>query len=390
MNFFSFMNAFDLGPQNYNDPSLGHGREFNDFNRTYTKQIGQQLKTLQDTGIPDVSSVKEAMDTSDPNVGVQTRKTDQISELEDEFSKKLSEYNAAYKLFSEAVLKTNKADKEIQQYFGQAITSGDGNYSYVNDYGYTHKYSTDAWSNNTDSCPQDPLSVDQSISSTLKNGPEMGSGQPCGVAGKNIQNDTTKEYAWVDIKGYKHVYSSDLWASKSASCDVPATTVSDTEYKAIPSGGNMTSTDKCIQLDIDPALWNKIMKLNDELLVLSEKLATQLGKLVLQDVELQVALQESQKQLAQTNQSLQSDRSALGNYQTTIVTAGAEQEDTAILQRMRYLQLLAWMFLSITVLSLTAHAFMAPTSKTSDVIGLIFGIVLLFVIVKLLWNKYNY
>ena len=109
MNFSSLMNAFGLGSQNYNDPSLGQGRQLNDFNRTYTKQIGPQLKKLQETGIPGVSSVTEAMDASKPNVGVQTRKTDQVSELEDQFSKKLAEYNAAYKLFSEAVLKTNKA-----------------------------------------------------------------------------------------------------------------------------------------------------------------------------------------------------------------------------------------------------------------------------------------
>jgi len=389
MNFSSLLNAFGLGSQNDNDPSLGQGRQLIDFNRTYTKQIGPQLKQLQETGIPGVSSITEAMDASKPNVGVQTRKADQVSELEDQFSKKLAEYNVAYKLFSEAVVKTNTADKEIQQYFGQVVTSGDGNYSYVNDYGYTHKYSTDAWSNNADSCPQDALSIDQSLASNMKSGPEMGSGQPCGIAGSNIQNDTTKEYAWVDIKGYKHVYSSDLWASKSASCDVPAIVISDSEYKAIPSGGNITSTDKCLQLDIDPALWNKIMSLNDELLVLSEKLAQQLGKLVVQDVELQVALKESQKELAQTNQSLQSDRSALGQYQTTIVTAGAEEEDTALLERMRYLQLLAWMFLLVTILSLTAHAFVAPASKVSDIIGLIFGILLLFVISKWLWNKYR-
>lgn len=390
MNFSSLMNALGLGSQNYNDPSLDQGRQLNDFNRTYTKQIGPQLKQLQDTGIPGVSSVTEAMDASKPNVGVQNRKADQVSELEDQFSKKLAEYNAAYKLFSEAVVNTNTADKEIQQYFGQAVTSGDGNYSYVNDYGYTHKYSTDAWSNNADSCQQDAISIDKSLASQMKSGPAMGSGQPCGIAGSNIQNDTTKEHAWVDIKGYKHVYSSDLWASKSASCDVPATVLSDSEYKAIPSGGNMTSTDKCLQLDIDPALWNKIMILNDELLALSKKLAQQLGKLVIQDVELQVTLQESQNEIAQTTQSLQNDRSALEHYQTTIITAGAEQEDTALIQRMRYLQMLAWMFLLVTVLSLTAHAFVSPASKVSDVIGLIFGIILLFVIANWFWNKYRY
>lgn len=390
MNVTSLMNAIGLGSKNDNDPSLGQGRELKYFNRSYTKQIGPQLQLLQETGIPGVSSVVEAMDDSQPSVGVQQRKKDNVSQLEDQFSKKLAEYNAAYKLFSEAVVKTNTVDKEIQQYFGQAITSGDGNYSYVNDFGYTQKYSTDAWANNSDSCPQDALTIDQSLASQMKSGADMGVGQPCSIAGNNIQNDKTKEYAWVDIKGYKHVYSSDLWASKATSCNVAAIPVSDAEYNAIPSGGSMTSTDKCLQLDIDPALWDKIMRLNDELLVISEMLAAELGKLVVQDVELQVAIKESQNQVAQTSQSLQYDRQAMGAVQNNIITTSAEQQDTALLERMNYLHLLAWMFLVVTVLSLTAHAFVAPTSKVSDVIGLIFGIILLFVIVNWLWNKYRY
>jgi len=390
MNISSLINDIGLTSNNDTDPSLGQGREFKDINRTYTKQIGPHLKRMQDSGIPGVSTIMEAMDHSSPNVGVQTRKQDEISELEDQFSKKLAEYNSAFRLFSEAVVKTNNNDKEIQQYFGQAITNGDGNYSYVNDYGFTHKYSTDAWSNNAESCPQDPLTIDESIANQLKSAEDMGVGQPCGIAGNNIQNDKTKEYAWVDIKGNKHIYSSDLWASKSASCNVPAITISDSEYNAIPSSGNMTSTDKCLQLDIDPALWNKIMRLNDELLALSEKLAEELSKLVIQDVELKVALDESQKQIYQTSQSLKNDRSSLGTYQTTIITTNAEQEDTYLLQNMRYLHMLAWFFLVITVLSLTAHAFVAPSSKVSDVIGLIFGMILLFVIANWLWNKYRY
>lgn len=390
MNITSLMNAIGLGSKNDNDPSLGQGRQLKYFNRSYTKQIGPQLQLLEETGIPGVSSVVEAMDDAQPNVGVQQRKKDNVSQLEDQFSKKLAEYNAAYKLFSEAVVKTNTADKEIQQYFGQAITSGDGNYSYVNDFGYTQKYSTDAWSNNSVSCPQDALTVNQSLASQIKSGAAMGVGQPCSIAGNNIQNDKTKEYAWVDIKGYKHIYSSDLWASKATSCNVPAIPISNAEYNAIPSGGSMTTTDKCLQLDIDPALWDKIMRLNDELLAISEMLAAELGKLVVQDVELQVAIKESQNQVSQTSQSLQSDRQAMGAVQNNIITTSAEQEDTALLQRMNYLHLLAWLFLVVTVLSLTAHAFVAPTSKVSDIIGLIFGIILLFVIVNWLWNKYRY
>ena len=128
MNISSLMNAIGLGSTNDNDPSLGQGRQLRDFNRTYTKQIGPHLQRLQNTGMPGIGSVMEAMDDSNPNVGIQRRKQDKVTDLENEFSKKLAEYNAAYKLFSEADVKTNTADKEIQQYFGKAITSEDGNY----------------------------------------------------------------------------------------------------------------------------------------------------------------------------------------------------------------------------------------------------------------------
>jgi len=77
--------------------------------------------------------------------------------------------------------------------------------------GFTHKYSTDAWSNNNASCPTDAITVDTTTYNTFHTGPDMGQGQPCSIAGKNIKNSTTNEYAWVDIKGYKHIYSSTLW-----------------------------------------------------------------------------------------------------------------------------------------------------------------------------------
>ena len=61
------------------------------------------------------------------------------------------------------------------------------------------------------------MTVSKDLMAKFQIGSIMGKGQPCDVAGKNVQNTKTKEYAWVDIKGKKHVYSDKLWKKKNES-----------------------------------------------------------------------------------------------------------------------------------------------------------------------------
>lgn len=393
MRFLSFLNDLGIVPnkdtQVENDPSLRQGQTLNDYNRHYIRKEVPNLNALQNTGIPGVGSVIEAMDVSSPKVQTTARPNDDISKLEDKFNTSLTKYNATYKLFSESVLATNKTDKQIQQYFGQAITSSDGNYAYINDYGFTHKYSTDAWSNNNVSCPTDAITIDTTTYNAFNDGPDMEQGQPCSIAGKNIKNSITNEYAWVDIKGYKHIYSSTLWKKKSPSCDVDVVSLNDDEYNAIPNGGNMTSTDTCMQLDIDPAIWNQLMKQNDELLSISTQLSEKLQDMVKQDIALQGALSETQQQLGQTIQKVTKDRSQLNNINKTFITIDAEEEDTNLNKRVQYAHMVVWFILLLTILSLTAHAFLSSQSNTGDVLGVIFSLIFLFIIVRWVRNKFS-
>jgi len=391
MRFLSFLNDLGIVPnkdtQVENDPSLRQGQTLNDYNRHYIRKEIPNLNALQNTGIPGVGSVIEAMDVSSPKVRTTVRPKDDISKLEDKFNTALTKYNATYKLFSESVLASNKTDKQIQQYFGQAITSSDGNYAYINNYGFTHKYSTDAWSNNNASCPTDAITVDTTTYNTFHTGPDMGQGQPFSIAGKNIKNSTTNEYAWVDIKGYKHIYSSTLWKKKSPSCDVDVVSLKDEEYNSIPNGGNMTSTDTCMQLDIDPAIWDQLMKQNNELLSISTQLSEKLQYMVNEDNALQGALSETQQQLGQTIDKVTNDRSQLNNINKSLVTIDAEQEDTNLNKRLQYAHMIVWFILLLTVISLTAHAFVSSQSKAGDILGLIFALIFLFIIVRWLWSK---
>lgn len=388
MKITSFLNDLGIIPNVDKDPSLRQGEKLIDYTNGYKKDVLPSIGLMEETTMPGVGSVVEAMDTQRPKVAVPHNNNDEITQLEDEYNKTLVEYERTYQLFSENVLEMRKKQKDTSKYFGQAITSSDGNYKYVNDYGFTHKYSTNAWANNSPTCPSDAITVDDKLLKQFHKGPDMGEGQACGIAGKNIQNQDTNEISWVDIQGRRHIYSEDVWKTKEATCNVPIVKLSAIEYNAIPEGGAMKSTDSCLQLDIDPAIWSKLMKLNDKLLMLSEVLATKLAELVIEDVELQMALQNMQNKLSQTVTKIKTDRNNIHNYQATMVTTSGELEDATLNQRMRYIQMIAWFFALIAVVALTVRAYTSDGSKLMDYVGVIFAIIIIWVVSHWVYKHY--
>ena len=77
------------------------------------------------------------------------------------------------------------------------------------------------------------------------------------MAGKVIKNTDTDEQAWVDIKGYKHIFPEGTKMSTSCA-EVNIIKISSSDYNLIPSGNSMSSTEECLALDVNPGLWKKI------------------------------------------------------------------------------------------------------------------------------------
>ena len=111
----------------------------------------------------------------------------------------------------------------------------------------------------------------------------MNTGQPCFIAGKIIKNDTSGEYAWVDLKGIKHIYTSEVWKNKHDTCKIKIVSLNDTDYKAVPGGSNMTKYNPCMKLDIDPKNFLQLLKINDELISLAKELSQSMDKIVSND-----------------------------------------------------------------------------------------------------------
>ena len=116
--------------------------------------------------------------------------------------------------------------------------------------------------NNDNSCPSVAVPYIGHLNAFNKGTP-MNMGQPCNIAGKNIVNTDTKEEAWVDIKGIKHPYSSNI---KSSTCSKKTTiNLSKEQYDNIPTGSTMRETDQCVTLDVNPTLWAKLQSLNTQM-----------------------------------------------------------------------------------------------------------------------------
>ena len=394
MNFISFLNDLGIIPNKgtcyEKNASLNQGQEFMDYNRMHLRKERNGTKSIQKTTMPGVTSIIENMQNMKPNASTQSN--NKVMQIEKEFNKTLAEYQVVYKDFTEQVLKSNKNDKEIKQYFDQIVTTGDGNYSYVNDYGFTQKYSTDAWSANAENCPNDPMTVSKDLMAKFQIGSIMGKGQPCDVAGKNVQNTKTGEYAWVDIKGKKHVYSDKLWKKKNESCNIPAISLSDAEYKAIPSGGNMRPTDECIQLKVDPRTLLKMNKLNDKMEKLAKEMIVEIDHLAIEDVELNMAMNEQRALLNNHITKINKDRDQINFYKQDAITVMAEEEDSFLRERSTQLHFFAWFFLVITIFALLMHTFLRPRARSStiDNVVVVIGLVFIFVVCKAIYDKYYY
>lgn len=357
-----------------NEPSLIQGKEIIKINKKYTQQATKSLASLQTTGIPGVNSLVEAMDTSNPRVGVRARKLDSFSIIEDEFNRKLVKYTATYKLFIESLIKTINNDKNIQQYFGQAVTTSDGNYSYINDYGYTHKYSTDAWSNNNVSCPSTAININDVVYNSFRSGLNMRMSQPCGIAGKNIQNITTKEFAWVDIKGIKHIYSSELWKNKNETCNIETINLNNDDYNAVPSGGNMTQVNTCTHLNIDPLIWSQLTSENKELIELSKQIVLKLKS----DSNINNG---KEKKLLSIINKLSKQHDKLKTINKNITFIDAKYEESYYTQRLYYIQLISLIIFFIIILFLIIYLLIfSEISSLNIVICFILVVLSLFTI----------
>ena len=342
-----------------NDPSLKQGLQYDKYQKDYLDASRYEL--LERSTTSGLSSVIESMAASNSNNNTTSESMESmksISNLDNQFQQLLSEYTNTLRLLNQEVVTKQDNLGTAKNLLGKVVTNTDADKIYVNNFGFTHKYSRDAWNSNDKSCPSDPTQDNGSLSK-LQEGPDMGIGQVCGAAGKNIQNVQTKEMAWVDIKGYKHVYSADIWNNRSNNCGKRETiSLNNDQYNAIPSGSPMTSTDVCRNLDVDPKLYLRLLKINKQLESLAVQLVEEIDRLEVTDAYLNAELQKQRSEINSHLDNLSSDRTTLQRLDNNYVTITAQQDDSKLKYTAENYEFIAWGLTALAIGGITFRQIM--------------------------------
>jgi hypothetical protein len=388
---FSFKNDLGIIPNEgtsyENDANLLQGQQFMEYARVYSSSIKPHLYKLQLTSSPALQSIVEALYGSDSINAKNNNIKTVVTNTETEFNKTLSEYSDTYKELSKELLAINAKNKPIQKYFNKVITTDDVNYTYVNNYGYTHKYSNESWIKNDKSCTAStPIKITSSDLLLLNNsGPDMGVGQSCNIAGQNVKNITTNEIAWVDANGYKHVYPSTIWEKKNTTCNNDVKSLDSISYTAIPSGSPMSETTPCNKLNISPSLIEKLSNINNKLIKQAEKINSEIGNLTVNEDKLQNSINDQRAKLNDYINNLKNDKKKFDAYNNTDIYNSiiGQAEVSHLSMRSNYLHYIIWGFLLLFLFFITINAFV------SESYGAIIVIFILFVLYMVLKNTFS-
>ena len=218
-------------------------------------------------------------------------------------------------------------------------------------------------------------------------------GMECGIAGYNIEDKTTGEIAWVDIKGLHHTYSKDIWKNRSESCKgIPLKQVNHSNIVALSPGTSMTEKSMCNRLNVDPKLLRNVATLNDKLISLAKELLVDTQRLAVTDVQLQHKLHKLRGEIQTKIETLEQDKKTFTTGRHNISNQFSPnlaniRQDSEFRVTSNYTRYLVWLVLCIIIMALSFYSLVS--SKQSIVAQSIILVVAVIVLYKILVYIYN-
>ena len=362
---------FDIQQDDMLPFNLEQGRDILQYNEDMDEIVSPHLNLIQS------STLKEGLAGSNLS-HVDKKSLEGLQNIENKFNQTLALYAQTYQQFNEDLLTKRQSDKKIVDHLGKVVSDEDGNNYYVNNFGYTHKYSDNAWNKNNESCPS-TSTVYSGKMSNFKSALPMVEGQSCKIAGKNIKNKDTKQEAWVDIKGIKHPYSD---KKKNESCSTESIELSGSDYNLIPTGGAMSSTDECLSLDVNPNLWARLQELNKKLKKQAVQLTEEIDKLSLEDSNTKHELMNKRQQLLSYIDTSEHDRNDIVASNNMLMQVVGQESDSSMIMTSNYYSYIIWIFVVIFIVSLTIAA---STNNGEKVTGITYIILAFFILMFLIY-----
>ena len=373
---------FNNSGTNLLDFNLDQGKDLLNYNESIDDIVKPSLKLISE------GTLIESM--SNHNLSGKDKKSiNGLENIENSFNRTLSDYSNTYKQFSEDLLNRNQSKKPIVDYLGKTVNAN-GSIIYVNNFGYYHWYTPDSWNdgNINSSCSTDTKSYSKELPGEFTAGANMNKGQPCGMAGKVIKNTDTDEQAWVDIKGYKHIFPEGTKMSTSCA-EVNIIKISSSDYNLIPSGNSMSSTEECLALDVNPSLWKKLQDLNQQLKSQGMQLSNELGKLKLDNSTANDEIQQQRQKLQNHILKIDDDKNKLLYNKQMLVQMSGEEEDASLRMTSNYYEYLMWILLMILIVSLTVKSSLGKEGGPISPIVYLISAIFLLIFVVFLYNKFK-
>lgn len=374
------------------DSSLLQGERLLAFSKKNLRDEEKHMGLIQQGSSNEIGSIQEAMEDHDsiqPRVAA-GKENPLITKIEDEFNDTLQHYTTLYQELMKDLIQKDKAQQDVQQYFGKVVKTEKGDYYYVNNYGYKQEYSTESWTANSKTCPSKPISITDDDIEKLPNGYMMDVGQACNVSGKNIKNKDSGEIAWVDIRGVKHPYENNVWQYKKGSCNMEPVLLESDEYNGVPLGVPMNANTECDRLGLNDNVWDKLVGLNDKLITLSKQLVIEIGKIGIEDGLLKKAAQEKEKKVEQYIKDLEKDKMELDKAHRRMSTIRGERDVSEKVVNNRFMALIFWAILAVVVIFTVFHSFLGGSNQmVQNVILVVVALMLIYFLIQYIMKNGN-
>ena len=295
----SISNILMYNNKNNND-NLNQGKLFMKYNKIYNKKNKYKFKLLQKNTSTNISSIIETLENNNFSNHKIIIKDDKNSKLNDEFNRTLAEYTTLYKIFIDNINNKNTLEPS---------NDSDHNYVYVNTYGYTHKY----------------IANNPNKSNTALNG------QARKLSGQNIKNKDTNQISWVDIKGYKHVYPSNIWNHKNNRCNTTPIILNSKEYESIPSSASMETSYMCDTNSLtntNDKIWHNLLELNSTLIFLSKEILDNINVNSITNSATQNQINEKKTILNKYINQFQNEMSTIKNLDSDTINGQKEMSES--------------------------------------------------------------
>lgn len=341
-----------------NDYALLQGSTFNTYQHMYSDIIGKKrLDLIEETTGANLVSLHETMENMNEPMNKQTdAEISQLKTLENEFNATLQLYKNTYATYLDNI----RADKDnVQLYKNQNVKDANNKIYYVNEYGYTRGYTTEAWEKKPNSCLQTTPADDSiDIYNRMQHGLDYQPGQPCNLDGKIIKNSKHGQVAWVDQAGTKHYYKNEqiLQATiRNGGCPSNEITVSDEVYNMFPRGDDMTPTTVCFEQHQQQGMMNKIIQLNSRLMSIAQEMYTLVEQLETNESNVGERLTNEKAQLKNEIVNLDHEQQQIQHLQNAVNRLDGDLEQTTIMTNMKFLQYIGWTMGAVGLVILAAR-----------------------------------